>query len=176
VLARALVSLCLLAACHGRPPTPPTAVIDATPDGVCAGDAFSTVIDVSGARSASVLSLVPAPPDPDAPPLAYEWRIEGADHEIVAGALDEAELSLVSDGLRPLHLTLTVTDVEGGTATSLRTVGLIEAIATPCEGECAPGSTCVEGLCLDDDACVTDDDCGCLVCDVELARCVPEAR
>ena len=40
MLGRCLACL-LLAACHGRPPAPPTAVIDATPDAVCAGDAFT---------------------------------------------------------------------------------------------------------------------------------------
>lgn len=175
MLARVLAFF-FLAACHGRPPTPPTAVIDLMPDAVCAGDDFGTRIAVSGARSATELSLVPAPPDPDAPPLTYEWRVDGAEHTILEGELDEPELALVFDGARPLHLTLTVTTFEGGTATTLRTIGVVEPIAPTCVDTCDEGSTCIEGLCIDDTPCARDDECDCFVCDAELARCVPELR
>lgn len=124
---RALVVLALPAlGCAGPPPHPPTAVIDATPETVCRGDAFATVIELSGARSSASLSLIPAPPDPSAPPLEFEWLLDGAEHSIVAGSATSPRLSVRTAGDRPLHVALTVFDGEGGDATSLLTVGLAE--------------------------------------------------
>jgi hypothetical protein len=122
---RALVLLLALG-CAGPPPHPPTAVIDTTPDTVCRGDAFATVIELSGARSSASLSLIPAPPDPSAPPLEFEWLLDGAEHAVVAGSLTSPRLAVTTAGDRPLHVTLTVFDADGGDATSLVTVGLAE--------------------------------------------------
>src|SRR5688572_24724206 len=102
------------------------------PESVCAGDRFSTLIEVSGARSAARLSLVPSPPDPDAPPLVFEWLIEGDEFEIVEGAIDEPELAVAVAGDRPLHLTLTVINGEGGVAETLRSIGVVDREAPPC--------------------------------------------
>jgi len=118
------VALCALG-CAGPPPHPPTAVIDARPATVCEGDDYATVLELSGARSSSALSLVPEGADPDAP-LRFDWALEGADHELVAGSLVGPELSVVTAGDRPLHVALTVTNADGGQATSERTVALAE--------------------------------------------------
>lgn len=153
-------------------------MIDASPTEVCAGDAYTTPIALSGARSAERLSLVPAPPAPGATPLVYEWTIEGDAHVIVSGALDAPELTLRMAGERPLHATLTVTNAEGGVAETLRTIGITFAEAPPCDDGCEDGTSCVqrdgESVCLPDGECASDEDCdACFVCDVELARCVP---
>lgn len=120
----ATLALCALG-CAGPPPHPPTAVIDARPARVCAGDDYATVVELSGARSSNYLSLVPEAADPDAP-LEFEWSLEGADFEIVTGSLVGPALSVVTAGDRPLHAVLTVTNAEGGQATSTRTVALVE--------------------------------------------------
>lgn len=117
------LALCALG-CAGPPPRPPTAVIDATPEVVCTGDGFSTVIELSGARSSAALSLVPAPPDPSAPPLEFAWFIDGAAHRVVSGTMSSRELSVTTSAERPLHVMLTVRDGEGGEATSLVTIGI----------------------------------------------------
>lgn len=170
--------IALAIGCGGPPPVPPTAVIDASPSEVCAGDAFATPIVLSGARSSARLSLVPAPPGPDDPPLTFEWRLEGDEHAVIAGARDEDELTVRMAGERPLHVTLTVTTFEGGIAETLRTIGVNVPIAPPCGEGCAAGASCVdlrgESVCLPDQSCASDDDCGgCFVCDLETARCAP---
>ncbi len=157
---------------------PPTAVIDAMPLEVCAGDGFATPIALSGARSAARLSLVPAPPGPDDPPLTFAWRLEGDAHQLVGGALDEDAIVVRMAGERPLHVTLTVTTFEGGVAETLRTIGVNVPIAPSCETQCEEGSSCVElrgeRVCVPDASCASNDECtGCFVCDAALARCVP---
>ncbi|MBX3268783.1 MAG: hypothetical protein KF729_00895 [Sandaracinaceae bacterium] len=112
--------------CAGPPPHPPTAVIDVSPATLCAGDDYRTVLSISGARSSADLSLLPAPPEPGAAPLAFAWALEGAAHVVVAGSRSAPQLSVTSAGDRPLHVVLTVRDDEGGEATSLRTVALVE--------------------------------------------------
>lgn len=121
------LALCALG-CAGPPPRPPTAVIDATPEVLCVGDDFATVITLSGARSSAALSLVPAPPDPSAPPLEFAWYLDGAAHRLVSGSTSSRELSVTASGDRPLHAMLTVRDAEGGEATSLVTVGIEECM------------------------------------------------
>jgi hypothetical protein len=174
------LSLLALSACAGPPPPPPTAVIDVTPDDLCAGDGFGTPISISARRSSVRLSLVPEPPDPNAP-LTYAWRLEGAEHVLLAGSLDARDLTVLSAGDRPLHLTLVVTTEEGGRAETLRTVGVTFALAIPCDEGCPSGTSCVErqgeALCLPDGPCERDEECeGCLVCDPVIARCAPPAE
>ncbi len=84
------------------------------------------MVELSGARSSASLSLVPSPPDPSAPPLEFTWRLEGAEHVIVTGSTLESALSVRTDGVRPLHVTLTTMNLDGGEATSLTTIGLDE--------------------------------------------------
>ncbi len=172
-----IASFVLAVGCGGPPPVPPTAVIDATPGDVCAGDGFATAIQLSGARSAARLSLVPAPPGPDDPPLTFEWRLEGDAHHVVSGALDDDTVAVRMAGERPLHVTLTVTTFEGGVAETLRTIGVTVPFVS-CEDECADGTSCVElrgeRLCLPDQECASDDECPrCSVCDPDLGRCAP---
>jgi hypothetical protein len=174
--ARSIALATLLAAgCAGPPPDPPTAVIDASPEELCSGDGFATVIALSGARSSGRLSLVPAPPDPSAP-LTFRWDLTGAEHHVVSGDLDARALEVVASGDRPLHVSLTVTSSEGGEATSLRTIGVNVPIPTPCDDGCPAGMECAPYLggmaCLPSGTCATDDDCPtCFVCDA--TRCVP---
>lgn len=124
---RRLAALALFAlGCAGPPPDPPTAVIDATPGTLCRGDAFATVVELSGARSSATLSLVPAPPDPSAPPLEFLWYLDGTEHRVVDGSLSSARVSVVARADRPLHALLTVRDGLGGEATSLLSVGIEE--------------------------------------------------
>ena len=166
----------LLAGCAGPPPDPPTAVIDASPDELCEGDGFSTVIALSGARSSGRLSLVPAPPDPSAPPLVFRWDLTGAVHHVVSGSLDSRELEVVASGDRPLHVSLTTATIDGGEATSLLTIGVNVPIAAPCDDGCPAGTECgpYDGgmACLPSGTCAGDDECPpCFVCDA--ARCAP---
>jgi hypothetical protein len=176
VRSAAIIFLALSLGCGAPPSPPPTAVIDASPSAICQGDAFETPIEISGARSAVQLSLVPSPPDPSVP-LEYTWELEGAEHMILEGALENAELTIATAGDRPLHVALTVTDEEGGRARTVRTIGLVIASASSCEAGCETGTSCVEreggALCLPNRECASDDDCGCFVCDLSIARCVP---
>lgn len=164
-----------LVACAGPPPSPPTAVVDLRPGAICAGDDYATPIVISGARSSSALSLVPAPPDPGAAPLTYRWDLRGDAFALDAGSLDGPELTVRVLGERPLHASLTVIDEDGGEATSLATLGLVVPLAPPCDEGCAMDTECVEGRCLPQGACADETECpACFVC--EEARCVPEAR
>ncbi len=175
-------SVVLLAlGCAAPPPVPPTAVLDASPEEVCRGDAFSTPIVLSAARSAARLSLVPAPPDPDDAPLSFRWQLEGDEHFVVAGDLDARELTVLMAGDRPLHATLNVTTFEGGVAETLASIGVVLPIAPPCGEGCPSGSACVEHqgaeVCLPDAVCASDAECsGCFVCDLARSRCVPPER
>ncbi len=167
--------------CAGPPPDPPTAVIDASPNAVCVGDAYRTPITLSGARSAARLSLVPAPPGPDEPPLTYAGQLEGDHYAVLDGALDTDALTVAMAGERPLHVTLTVTTEDGGEAETLRSIGVIVAGAPSCDGGCESGTSCVQRNgreeCLPDGECASDTDCDqCYACDPELARCVPSSE
>ncbi len=163
-------------ACVGPPPAPPTAVVDLTPSSVCAGDAFATAIAISGARSASRLSLVPTAPEPGE--LTYAWQLDGAEHWIESGALNAPDLVVRMAGDRPLHVSLTVTTADGGEAQTLRTIGITSEIALPCADGCPSDHDCVEregeSVCLPIATCASDGDCtGCFACDPALSRCVP---
>ena len=165
--------LALACACAGPPPDPPTAVVDASPTEVCAGDGFRTPIEITGARSSARLSLVPEPADPDAA-LRYRWSLEGSAHELVEGSLDAVALTVVMEADRPLHATLTVTGPEGGVAVTTRSLGVTVASTPPCDEGCPEGTSCVDAVCLPDGACEDDEACPpCFLCDVGLGRCVP---
>lgn len=173
-----MLVVALAIGCGGPPPTPPTAVIDASPGEVCTADAFTTPITLTGARSSLRLSLVPAPPGPDDPPLEYAWRLEGDAHRVIDGALDEDSLTVLMAGERPLHVSLTVTTFEGGIAETLRSIGVNVPLAPPCDEGCPAGTSCVElrgqDVCLPDQRCASDDDCaGCAACDASTSRCAP---
>lgn len=174
--ATSLGLFCFLVSCAGPPPRPPTSVIDADPEILCAGDEFATPLRISGARSSAALSLVPGPPDPDAAPLEYGWALDGAAYRVLAGDLGSRELTLTTSGDRPLHVTLTVYQADGGEATTRRTIGLFDPHA-PCGESCPEGSTCVADLCVPDVACAADDECPlCFACDLAGSTCVPGSR
>lgn len=124
----------LAAGCGAPPPTAPSAVVELEPDAVCMGDGFRTPIALDGTASAPRLTLAPGPTDPDAPPLRFEWRLSGADWILLGGDLRSDQLRVATDGDRPLHVSLTVRDGEGGSATALETVWL--TVPDPALGGC----------------------------------------
>jgi hypothetical protein len=164
-----------LVACGEQPPHPPTAVIAATPASVCQGDGFETRVRLDGSRSLSRLALVPEPADPDAPPLSYEWSFSGAAHRVEGGEIDGVEVSVSTQGDRPLHVSLTVIEEGGGEATSVHSLPITSALIQRCDdGGCPSGKECVEHgaarVCAPEAECVYDIDCD--VC----WRCGADAR
>lgn len=119
-----IIAAFFVIACGAPDPEPPTAVITADPETVPLGDNHQTVITLDAYNSAPRLSLVPVPPDPDEPPLDYEWSLSGAEHRIISGAMNEPELQVTIKGDRPLHVELTVRNDEGGVAASLKTISV----------------------------------------------------
>ena len=119
----------LVASCGAPPPPSPSAVIHADPEAVPEGDGFATPIRLDANDSQPRLTLVPTPPDPGAPPLAVEWSFAGAARRIVEGSRDSAELTVTTAGDRPLHVTLTVRNAEGGVATALESIAITAAEA-----------------------------------------------
>lgn len=126
-LVRAGIAALLLVGCVGPPVEVPSAVVDVSPTSIPACDGFATPITIDGSRSSGHLQLVPSTDDT---PLAFRWTIDGAEHVIDEGAVDAPVLVVRSAGDRPLHVTLTVDDHEGGVATSTRTI----AITLPDDG------------------------------------------
>jgi len=108
--------------CGAPPPSVPAAVVEADPSAVCEGDGYRTPILLDASDSSPRLTLVPAAGDPDAAPLALEWRLSGAEWVLLEGDLASETLVVAIAGDRPLHVELEVRDAEGGTATALETV------------------------------------------------------
>lgn len=129
--------LTLGAGCGAPPPGAPSAVIEADPLAVCEGDGFRTPIRLDASASQPRLTLVPVPPDPEAPPLRFDWALAGAAHHVVGGSPTGPELTVTTSGARPLHVTLTVRDAEGGEATALETVAI--TARDPARGICTEG-------------------------------------
>lgn len=165
--------------CLGAPPPVPSAVIRIEPSAICEDDAFHTAITLDGSASMPRLTLVPAPIDEDEPSLRFAWHLEGAGHTI-EGALDGDRIIARSLGDRPLHVSLTVTNGEGASATSVRTVAITRPERVYCdrEDQCLEGERCHLGDCVPDHPCAEDAECEpCFVCDVAASSCVPrEAR
>lgn len=109
-----LLPLLVLSACGEPPPAAPSAVISITPEAVCLGDDFATTIFLDGSDSAPYLTLVYVPPDPEAPPLAFQWSFSGSKSTVVDGDTHSEELSLAMAGDRPLHVKLRVENSVGG--------------------------------------------------------------
>jgi hypothetical protein len=158
----------------------PTAVVRTRPSSVCLHDDHRTTVVVDASESAAGLTLVPVPPAEDAPELAFAWSFAGDAHEL-ASEPTEVEVSLTTAGERPLHITLSVTNALGGTATSLHTLPLtIPAAPAPCDGGgCPVAQQCVtqggEQICVPAGSCLFAADCPvCFRCDDELRLCVPE--
>lgn len=166
-LALALGALGALA-CIGPPPPVPSAVIRIDPGSVCEGDAFTTDVVLDGTSSMSRLTLVPAPIDPDEPPLLFAWRLDGAEHVVVEGTLDGPRIVARTAGDRPLHASLTVTNGDGASATTVRTVSITRPERTICDrdDQCLEGERCHERSCVPDHPCGEDAECEpCFVCD-----------
>lgn len=118
------ISPLLLVACGEPPPPAPSAVINATPEAVCLGDEFKTTIRLDASDSAPYLTLVYVPPDPDDPPLAFEWTFSGSEKTLIDGSVYGAELSLGMKADRPLHVTLRVENSVGGVSTVTKTIAV----------------------------------------------------
>lgn len=168
--------------CIGPPPDAPAAIILIAPGSICEHDGFHTAIELDGSRSSPRLTLVPVAPDPEEPPLEFEWRLEGAAHHIEEGALDGARLVVRADGERPLHVTLTVTNGAGARATSMRSVSITVPEPAPCarSEDCLATERCElvgdAGTCVPDHPCAEDADCEpCFACDAARATCVPRS-
>lgn len=175
--------------CGGPPADTPSAVILLSPGTVCEGDARRTEITLDGTMSSRHLSLVPLPPEdtsfPDGAmvaPLTYTWTLEGDGYEVASGSLSAPRLTVRADGARPLHVSLTTTNLAGGSATSLRTLPITVAPApwpATCRGDgaCA-GGTCDTSTrtCVPTMRCARDTDCDpCFVCDAAQGGCVPRS-
>ena len=112
-------------ACNGPPPSAPSPVIITTPTTVCLGDDYKTPITLDGTQSASMLTLVPAPAAPGAPPLSFLWTLSGSKYELPEGdaSLTMDKLTVKIAGDQPLQVDLEVTNTEnGGTADTTTTV------------------------------------------------------
>ncbi len=129
-----LAAAAFSAACGAPPESAPSAVVTSDPESVCLGDGFATPIVLDASDSAPRLTLVPAPPDPDAPPLRYRWTLSGSRWVLVEGVLDGERLVVAIEGDRPLHVELSVSDAEGGTATTDHTVAV--TLPDPASGRC----------------------------------------
>jgi hypothetical protein len=111
---RALLGLTLLiAACEVEPGHAPVARISATPRAVLENDGFQTEVVLDGSTSAD-----PVDDPEDATPLAYQWVIENDEYRVVTGSLEGERATLTFFGARPATVKLTVTDVDGRTATA----------------------------------------------------------
>jgi hypothetical protein len=135
------VPVLVVAMACGSPPSPaPSAVVNATPASVCAGQ--ETVVELDSSGTAGHLTLVPAPPDPSEYPLTVRWSfpgfelatcatamapcIEGVDHtnEQLMTPSDVSSLSIRVAGDRPLHVALRVTNAKGGVGDAFATISL----------------------------------------------------
>jgi hypothetical protein len=176
----------LALACGGPPADTPSAVILVSPDTVCQGDAHRTRILLDGRMSSRHLTLVPVPPEdtsyPDGAmvtPLTFAWHLDGDEHVVTSGSLTDSALEITVLGERPLHVTLTTTNLAGGSATSLRTLPITLptdwprrcTIDAPC-----PGGACdtAASACVATVHCANDSGCDpCFVCDAATSLCTP---
>lgn len=131
VLATAVVAI----ACGGPPPSPPSAVITADPERLCAGDGGATLVHLDAKSSSPKLSLVAERPDPADLPLRFTWSFRGSGYTIEDGDLASDSLVLRVAADRPLHVTLRVETARGATAESMRTIPIVLPDG---EGRCAP--------------------------------------
>lgn len=183
----AFVSVLALA-CGGPPADTPSAVILITPGTICENDAHATSILLDGTMSSRHLTLVPLPPEdtayPDGAtvaPLAFQWTLEGDAYTIVDGTLTSRQLTVTAAGERPLHVSLTTTNLAGGSATSLRTLPI--TLPTTWPRRCTSDADCPGGACdLAAMACVGSTHCTssagcdpCFVCDATRMACVPRS-
>jgi hypothetical protein len=148
-----LLGFACASACSGPPSNVPAAVIGVTPASVCVADHFQTPILLDSNGSSPVLSLVYAPPAPDAGDLVYVWSFSGAvcvgipaspgdwtdltgatttdcDVLLDPGAVDalhqvgDSTVQLAIAGDRPVDVTLVVTNAAGGSLTAHATISI----------------------------------------------------
>jgi hypothetical protein len=130
----------LFLACGSPPPPAPSAVINASPASVCAGQETVVVLDSTG--TAGHLTLVPAPPDMTEYPLKVHWTfpghtmttcektmtlpcIDGVDRttdSLMIG--DVSTVSVRVGGDRPLPVQLHVENAHGGANDAFMTVSI----------------------------------------------------
>lgn len=156
-----------------------------TPETVCENDGFVTTVHLDGRMSSRHLSLVPLPPEDSAfpdgavvAPLTYAWQLDGDDHHVTRGTLTDSTLDVQVAGARPLHVTLTTTNVAGGSAASLRTLPItLRSHWTFCRDDShCPGGACdlATNVCVGTTHCTSDAGCDtCFVCDAATSTCVP---
>jgi len=131
--------------CNGPPPGAPSPVIVATPTTVCLGD-DKTPITLDGTQSSPELTLVPTPPDANAPPLQFVWTLTGSAHHIVrvdaggdatrpSGSLTSDKLTVTMAADQPLQVDLHVENPQTGgsadTTTTISVTSLNDAGACP---------------------------------------------
>ncbi len=166
-------ALILLAAC-GEQGTTPIARFTIDPPWLCEGDATQRVLldagpslDARGESSAA---------------LDFAWALKPEPAERIRGDVDAEQLVVRFAADRPVQSRLTVTEAGHPPGERNRVLGITRTTATACalDADCAPRERCVtragERLCVDDEVCVGDDDCGCLRCrpdDDGAWRCVP---
>jgi len=118
----------VLISCGSPPPPAPSAVITLAPAAVCIGDNFQTEIQLDSKGSAARLTLVPAPPDPNAPPLKLKWSFSGSAFQIGGDPTRdhtiEDSLTVTMAGDRPLHVTLHVENEVGGTSEAIASIAV----------------------------------------------------
>ncbi len=133
-------------ACNGPPPGAPSPVIVATPTTVCLGDDYRTPITLDGTQSSPELTLVPSPPDANAPALAFLWTLTGSAYKIAdvdaggghvlpSGSLTSEKLTVKMAGDQPLQVDLHVENPQNGgsadTTTTIAVTSLNDAGACP---------------------------------------------
>lgn len=106
--------------CEAELSHPPVARLSLTPGYVREGDAFVTVVELSGKTSADPFD------DPTGKfPLEFKWTLpDGA--RIESGKVTGAELKIRLAGDRPVDMTLEVTDADGLTASATKRVGIFQ--------------------------------------------------
>lgn len=128
LMGKARLALLALVTCGTPPPPAPSAIITASPASVCIDDGFATDIELDATNSARRLTLVPAPGDPDAAPLQFEWSFSGSQIEIQGDPsrdhLHDEQLTVRMKGDRPLHVKLHVVNGEKGTSDALVTISI----------------------------------------------------
>lgn len=122
-------------ACGSSQQDVPSAVIEADPKSICAGDNFTTSITLNAKESAPHLTLVATKPDPNEPPLQFTWSFAGAPMQFGTGYDNHTPITVVqTSGDRPLEVTLHVVNGEGFSTDALQTISITQVDA---DGNCA---------------------------------------
>jgi hypothetical protein len=94
----------------------------ATPATVCLNDDYKTPIVLDGTQSSPTLTLVPTPPDANAPPLMYLWTLTGSTYRIAdGGTLTSDKLTVTMAGDQPLQVDLDVVNPQNGASAEATT-------------------------------------------------------